>query len=83
MKKEHKHLTYEDRLVIELFIREKFPLEKIADNLEVNKSTIYREIKARRTKLSNSKITCEETNKYPFVCSHCIKKNVCKKERFL
>lgn len=83
MKKEHKHLTYEDRLVIELFIREKFPLEKIADNLEVNKSTIYREIKARRTKLNNSKITCEETNKYPFVCSHCIKKNVCKKERFL
>lgn len=83
MNNKGKHLNYEDRLIIEQFIRNNISFNTILNNLSVNKSTLYREIKNRRTKLNNSTIICSKTNKFPFTCGNCKQKNYCKKAKYV
>lgn len=79
MKKER--LTIEDRLLIEQLLKLNYKLKDISKVIEVYPSTISREIKSRR--ISNDlTITCEKTNKYPFVCGNCPKKVHCYKKKY-
>lgn len=74
-------LTIEDRMLIEQLLRENYKLKDIARVIEVESSTISREIKFRR-KANNSSFICDKTNKYPFVCVNCQKKVHCNKKKF-
>lgn len=74
-------LTIEDRMLIEQLLRENYKLKDIARVIEVESSTISREIKYRR-KANNSSFICDKTNKYPFVCVNCPKKVHCNKKKF-
>ena len=79
MKKER--ITIEDRILIEELLRQNYKLKDIARAIEVNPSTISREIKNRR--ISNDKpISCPKTNKYPFICYNCPKKSCCNKRKY-
>lgn len=83
MKKEHKHLTYEDRLTIEFFIRENFTLKQVAERINCSTTTVYREIKSRRTKINNYDEACPKTNRFPYVCLKCNEKHHCRKARYI
>lgn len=74
-------LTIEDRMLIEQLLRENYKLKDIARVIEVESSTISREIKYRR-KANNSSFICDKTNKYPFVCVNCPKKVHCNRKKF-
>ena len=74
-------LTIEDRMLIEQLLRENYKLKDIARVIEVESSTISREIKYRR-KSNNSSFICDKTNKYPFICMNCSKKVHCNKKKF-
>lgn len=74
-------LTIEDRLLIQELLKNNYKLKDIARVIEVESSTISREIKNRRIS-NNSLIICDKTNKYPFICSNCSKKVACKKKKY-
>ena len=74
-------LTIEDRLLIEQLLKENYKLKDIARAIDVESSTISREIKNRRIS-DKRKIECERTNKYPFICYNCYKKVHCNKNRY-
>lgn len=46
--KEHKHMTYKNRIVIETLLKQRVSIDLIAKTLGKNPATIYREIKKRR-----------------------------------
>lgn len=68
-------------MLIEQLLRENYKLKDIAHVIEVESSTISREIKYRR-KSNNSLLICDKTKKYPFVCVNCSKKGHCNKKKF-
>lgn len=74
-------LTIEDRILIEELLRQNYKLKDIARAIEVESSTISREIKNRRFS-DKKKINCEKTNKYPFICYNCPKKVHCSKNKY-
>ena len=74
-------LTIEDRILIEELLRQNYKLKDIARAIDVESSTISREIKNRRVS-NNSLIVCEKTNRYPFICYNCSKKVSCKKRKY-
>ena len=82
MNNRRKHLVYEQRIIIEQFIKNKLKFNDILNNMDVNKSTLYREIKKRRTKINNGTEICLKTNRYPFTCFNCKNKNYCKKIKY-
>lgn len=74
-------LTIEDRILIEELLRQNYKLKDIARVIEVEPSTISREIKNRR--ISDNRTTeCEKTSKYPFICFNCSKKVHCNKNKY-
>ena len=74
-------LTIENRILIEELLRQNYKLKDIARAIDVESSTISREIKNRRVS-NNSLIICEKTNRYPFICYNCSKKVSCKKRKY-
>lgn len=74
-------LTIEDRILIEALLKQNYKLKDIARAIEVESSTISREIKNRRIS-DNRNNECEKTNKYPFICFNCSKKVHCTKNRY-
>ena len=74
-------LNIEDRILIEELLRQNYKLKDIARAIEVESSTISREIKNRRIS-DNKKIECDKTKKYPFVCYNCPKKVHCSKNKY-
>lgn len=74
-------LTIEDRILIAELLRQNYKLKDIARAIDVESSTISREIKNRRVS-NNSLIICEKTNRYPFICYNCSKKVSCKKKKY-
>ena len=79
MKKER--LTIEDRMLIENLLKENYKLKDIARIVEVQPSTISREIKRRR-KSNKLTLACEKTDRFPFVCQGCSKKTYCHKKKY-
>src|SRR5574344_1244757 len=74
-----KRLNIEDRLLIEELLKLNYKLKDLAKVIEVESSTISREIKNRR-KPDKSNDVCLKTNKYPFICYNWLSE---KKLRFL
>ena len=74
-------LTFEKRLLIDALLKENYKLKDLAAAINVDPSTVSREIKNRRTS-NDSTIICEKTNKYPFICFNCKKKTGCKKKKY-
>ena len=74
-------LTIEDRMLIEELLKHNYKLKDISRIIEVESSTISREIKNRRIS-DKRNIECEKTNKYPFICYNCSKKVHCNKKRY-
>lgn len=76
-----KRLNIEDRLLIEELLKLNYKLKDLAKVIEVESSTISREIKNRR-KPDKSNDVCLKTNKYPFICYNCNKKYNCHKQKY-
>lgn len=74
-------LTIEDRIIIEELLRQNYKLKDIAKSIEVEPSTISREIKNRRVS-NQSMVICDKTKKYPFICYNCSKKYNCDKKKY-
>lgn len=80
MKKER--LTIEDRLLIEQLIKLNYKQITIANILDVESSTISRELKKRRIMNPSKLPDCDKTKRFPFVCNGCTSRANCKKRKY-
>lgn len=85
MKLKYKHLTYEDRCIIQEFLNHGYNFTKIGNRINKNRTTVAKEIYSKRYKRLSRKITepCLILNKAPYVCNGCPNKVRCSKEMFL
>ncbi len=60
MKKQYKHLTWENRIGIDSYLKANVPIKKIAEHIGVSKATIYNEVKRGRYVHINSDLTTED-----------------------
>ena len=84
-KSKYKHLSFEDRCVIQEFLNYGYNFTKIANRLHKDRRTIAKEVfkhRFLRAKLSNNTSICISTSKPPYVCNACPKKNFCRKQRY-
>lgn len=83
--KKYKHLSFEDRCVIEEFLNYGYNFSQIANRLGKDRATISDEVRKHRflrgTPNKNIDPCCFES-KPPYVCNACQKKNSCKKVRY-
>lgn len=83
--KKCKHLSFEDRCVIEEFLNNNYNFTKIGNRIGKDRTTISDEVKKHRflrtTAKCNNEPCCFE-NKPPYVCNGCIKFNSCQKKRY-
>lgn len=83
--KYNKHLSFEDRVVIEEFLNNGYSFTKIGNRISKNRTTIARDVLKHRflrtTAHCNNDTGCFET-KPPYVCNGCKKLNYCKKIRY-
>ena len=83
--KKYKHLSFEDRCVIEEFLNNKYNFTKIGNRIGKDRTTIAREVKKHRflrtTSNCNNQPCCFES-KPPYVCNGCQKFNYCHKIRY-
>ena len=80
MKKER--LTIEDRMLIEQLIKLNYKQVDIAKVIDVESSTISRELKNRRCISPSKLLECDKTKKFPFVCNGCCSRTNCKKRKY-
>lgn len=80
----YKHLSFEDRCVIEDFLNHGFNFTQIANRLGKNRTTISYEVKHHRFLRGNVNPNrpCCFMDKPPYVCNSCPKLNSCRKQRF-
>lgn len=82
--KKYKHLSLEDRCVIEEFLNNNYNFTQIANRLGKDRTTIAHEVKNHRFLRGNAKpdkVCCFE-NKPPYVCNACSKLNSCRKQKY-
>lgn len=83
--KYNKHLSFEDRCVIEEFLNNNYNFTKIANRIGKDRTTVARDIKKHRflriTDNCNCLPCCYE-NKPPYVCNGCSNFNYCHKTRY-
>lgn len=81
----YKHLSFEDRCVIEEFLNNNFNFTQISNRIGKSRRTISMDVKKHRylrTTIScNNKPCCFE-NKPPYVCNGCSKFNNCNRIRY-
>lgn len=83
--KKNKHLSFEDRCVIEEFLNYGYNFTKIANRLSKDRTTISRDVKKHRFLRSIWNCTnepCCFENKPPYVCNGCKKFNSCRKVHY-
>lgn len=83
--KKYKHLSFEDRCVIEEFLNYNYSFTKIANRLKKDRTTISKDIlkhRFLRERVSTSAEPCCFENKPPYVCNGCEKINYCKKQKY-
>lgn len=85
----NKHLSYEDRKLIEKFLSNGLNFSQIDLNINKHYKTISNEIKRNKIietstafSLYGSKL-CDKLNKPPYVCNSCTSKNGCKRKKIL
>ena len=71
-----KHLNEDQRKLISSMLSKKMKLVEIADYLEMDPSSISKEIKRNRvlTKKGLKDKVCKQTLRFPYVCNSCMKK---------
>ena len=82
--KKYKHLSFEDRCVIEEFLNHKYNFTQIANRLGKNRTAISKEVlkhRFLRGTASPDRHCCFES-KPPYVCNGCEKLNQCKKQKY-
>ena len=83
--KKYKHLSFEDRCVIEEFLNYGYNFSQIANRLGKDRTTISDEVRKHRflrnTLNKNIEPCCFES-KPPYVCNACNKKNSCKNVKY-
>ena len=82
MDKKNKHLRENERLYIDLLLRQGCDLKTIAMELDKAPSTISREIKNHRIKGNEKHKDCDLIKRFPYVCNGCIKKQGCRRTRY-
>lgn len=75
-------LTIENRLLIEQLLKLNYKLKDISSIIEVEPSTISREIKKRRITGKDIWEECNKTTRFPFVCNGCSNKTYCRKKKY-
>ena len=83
--KKNKHLSFEDRCVIEEFLNNNYNFTQIANRIGKDRTTVAREIfkhRFLRTKISSTNLPCCFESKPPYVCNGCHKINYCTKQRY-
>lgn len=80
----YKHLSFEDRCIIQEYLNYNYNFTQIANRIGKNRRTISKEVYKHRfiRKSSKSNTDCYIFNKPPYVCNGCKKKNSCSKRRF-
>ena len=80
----YKHLSFEDRCVIEEFLNSNYNFTQIANRLHKNRTTIAKEVfkhRVLRGIASDDKVCCYHS-KPPYVCNGCSKLHHCKKQKY-
>ena len=83
--KKYKHLSFEDRCVIEEFLNNNYNFTQIGNRIHKDRTTISDEIKKHRFLRTTShcnNLPCCFENKPPYVCNGCSKFNNCRKNRY-
>ena len=82
--KKYKHLTFEDRCVIEEFLNHGYNFTQIANRLSKNRTTIAKEVYKHRflRGTASDKRPCCFESKRPYVCNYCNEINRCKKQKY-
>lgn len=82
--KKYKHLTYDDRCIIQQFISFGRSFSETANRLHKDRTTISKEVRTHRYSLDKSrKPTCLRLKKPPYVCNGCEARPHCSYQRFL
>ena len=83
--KKNKHLSFEDRCVIEEYLNHGYNFSQIANRISKYRTTIARDVRNHRylrtTNSCNNQPCCFE-DKPPYVCNGCSKFTSCKKIRY-
>ena len=83
--KKYKHLSFEDRCVIEEFLNNNYNFTQIGNRIGKDRTTISNEVRTHRylrnTSNCNNQPCCFE-NKPPYICNGCSKFNNCRKNRY-
>ena len=83
--KKYKHLSFEDRCIIEEFLNYNYNFTKIGNRIGKDRTTISDEVRKHRylrtTSNCNNHPCCFES-KPPYVCNGCTKFNNCRKIRY-
>ena len=83
--KKNKHLSFEDRCIIEEFLNNNYNFTQIGNRIAKDRTTIARDVKSHRFLRSTTHCNnqpCCFGNKPPYVCNGCSKLNSCKKIRY-
>ena len=80
--KKYKHLSFEDRCIIEEFLNEGYNFTQIGNRLGKDRTTIANEVKKHRFLRNSSNTLCCFEGKPPYVCNGCAKLNRCSKSRY-
>lgn len=78
--KKYKHLSFEDRCIIEEYLNYGYNFTQIGNRLGKDRTTIADEVKKHRflrQRLNNNLKPCCFESKPPYVCNGCKKKNSC------
>lgn len=81
----YKHLSFEDRCVIQEFLNLGYNFTSISNRLRKDRRTISKEVfrnRFLRSKISNNSVHCPHTLKPPYVCNGCPNINTCSKVRY-
>lgn len=82
--KKYKHLSYDDRCIIQQFITFGRSFTEIANRLHKDRTTISKEVRTHRYSFDKGKRpTCLRLKKPPYVCNACEARPHCTSQRFL
>ena len=81
--KKYKHLSFEDRCVIEEFLNNNYNFTQIGNRLGKDRTTISDEVRKHRfLRTSYGSTPCCYEDKPPYVCNGCAKVKTCRKKRY-
>ena len=81
----YKHLSFEDRCVIQEFLNYGYNFTQIANRLHKDRTTISKEVfknRFLRSRKNTNDISCPHTLKPPYVCNGCPNSTSCSKLRY-